>query len=283
MELAARARTHGLQDSFSPIGFGDDPNALLYYELHEGRTALFALDLAKERQRRLVYSHDTFDVGAVHSLGKYERLVAAAYHDDRPRLHFFDEGLAKAHRALAALFPDKGIAITDESWDQRYYLVFVSSAEDPGTYYRFDRATNEPGRITVAYSSLADRKLAVMRPIRYAAEDGVEIPAYLTLPANWSAPRTAVVLPQAAPLRATIGPTTSSPNTWRRAATRFCKATIAAPTATAPHGAAKADFAVGAGPSRTSQRARSISRPKASQIQSVSARSAGATAATPHS
>jgi dipeptidyl aminopeptidase/acylaminoacyl peptidase len=196
--LHERPLTDG-DDSFSPIGFGDDPNALLFYELHEGRTALFAMDLAKGRERRLVYSHDTFDVAAVHSLGKYERLVAAAYHDDRPRLHFFDDGLAKAYGALTRLFPDKIIAITDESWDQRYYLVFVSSAEDPGTYYRFDTATNELGRITVAYSSLADRKLAVMRPIRYAAEDGVEVPAYLTLPETWSAPGPAVVLPHGGP------------------------------------------------------------------------------------
>jgi dipeptidyl aminopeptidase/acylaminoacyl peptidase len=38
-----------------------------------------------------------------------------------------------------------------------------------------------------------------MKPIRYAAEDGVEIPGYLTLPSNRSLPVPAVVLPHGGP------------------------------------------------------------------------------------
>src|SRR6185503_15933895 len=139
------------------------------------------------------------DVAGVYSLGRFERLVAVGYVDERPHLEFFDQGLAAIHSGLAAVFPGKNVSVTDESWDQRYYLVFVSSDEDPGQYYRLDTMTNRLGKVSPAYPLLADRKLATMTPIRYAADDGVEIPAYLTLPSNRSGPVPAVILPHGGP------------------------------------------------------------------------------------
>ena len=187
-DLLHRVEFTNLDDSFSPLGFAESRNELLFFEYHEGRTALFAYDLANNRQRRLVYAHPTFDVAGVQTLGRYRRLVAATYVDDRPQQVFFDARVESIHRALTAVFPDKNVNITDESEDQRYYLVFVSSATDAGTYYRFDAMANRLAKITAAYPQLANRELAPMKPVRYAADDGVEIPAYLTVPANRSGP-----------------------------------------------------------------------------------------------
>jgi dipeptidyl aminopeptidase/acylaminoacyl peptidase len=198
-ELLHRTEFDDLDDSFSPLGFAESRNELLFFEYHEGRNALFAYDLANDRSRRLVYSHPTFDVAGVQTLGRYRRLVAATYLDDRPQQVFFDSRIESLHRALSALYPGKNINIADESEDQRYYLVFVSSATDAGTYYRFDAMTNRIAKITAAYPQLANRELAAMKPVRYKADDGVEIPAYLTVPSSRSGPGPAVILPHGGP------------------------------------------------------------------------------------
>lgn len=192
-------RLADLTDAFTPIGFGENRNELLFYDNQEGRLALFALDLANGRQRRLVFAHPRLDVSDVHSLGKYERLVAVSYVDERAHLAFFDEGLAAMHQGLATVFPDKSVSVTDESWDQRYYLVFVASDANPGEYYRLDTMTNKLTKISAAYPLLADRELATMTPVRYRADDGIEIPAYLTLPGDRSGPLPAVILPHGGP------------------------------------------------------------------------------------
>ncbi len=198
-ELLHRAEFDNLDDSFSPLGFAESRSELLFFEYHEGRNALFAYDLANDRARRLVYSHPTFDVAGVQTLGRYRRLVAATYLDDRPQQVFFDSRIESLHRALSALYPGKNINIADESEDQRYYLVFVSSATDAGTYYRFDAMTNRIAKITAAYPQLANRELAAMKPVRYKADDGIEIPAYLTVPSGRSGPGPAVILPHGGP------------------------------------------------------------------------------------
>jgi dipeptidyl aminopeptidase/acylaminoacyl peptidase len=197
--LLHRAEFSNLDDSFAPLGFAESRNELLFFDDHEGRNALFAYDLANNRARRLVYAHPTFDVAGVQTLGRYRRLVAATYVDDRPQRVFFDARIESIHRALGAVFPGKDVNITDESADQRYYLVYVSSATDAGTYHRFDAMTNRIAKITAAYPQLASRELAPMTAVRYSADDGVEIPAYLTVPANRSGPVPAVILPHGGP------------------------------------------------------------------------------------
>lgn len=188
-----------LEDEFSPVGFGESRSELLYYGSNEGRTALFALDLEHHRTR-LVYAHPTFDVDDVIALGKHHRLVAAAYSDDRPHLHFFDARIEKLQQTLDKYFAGKLVSVIDEDWSQRYYLVFVASDTDAGSYYRFDFEKLLLELIVHAYPALGDRKLAPMRAIRYPAADGVQVPAYLTLPVDRSAgPLPAVVLPHGGP------------------------------------------------------------------------------------
>jgi len=195
------SRLDDLEDTFDPIGFAESRDEVLYYDDHEGRTALFAMNLANARQTRLVYANPSVDVSSLLSLGKYGRLVAASYITDRPHLEFFDRRIADLHARLARTLPGKLITIFDEDWSQRYYLVHASSDQDSGSYYRFDTAQNVLLSISSAYPTLKDRQLLPMREIRYAARDGVEVPAYLTLPAaaGPGPKKPAVVLPHGGP------------------------------------------------------------------------------------
>ena len=70
-------------DTFIPYGFGENPDELLYFDEHNGRRALFAMDLAHERKTRLVYANDHVDVMGLQTIGKYDRVVAAYYVDDK--------------------------------------------------------------------------------------------------------------------------------------------------------------------------------------------------------
>jgi dipeptidyl aminopeptidase/acylaminoacyl peptidase len=170
------------EDAFEPVGFNDEGNELLFLDDHEGRRALFALDLANNRSRRLIYAHESLDVADVQTLGKYQRPVAATYIDDRMRFEFFDERVEKIHSALQERFAGKNVSLIDEDWNGRYYLVLVDAADDPGSYYRFDTERDVLLELFPAYPQLAGRAFAPVREIAYPADDGARVPAYLTLP-----------------------------------------------------------------------------------------------------
>ncbi len=186
-------------DAFAPIGFADNRNELLYFDEYEGRRALFAMDLTNDRKTRLVYSHPSVDVQSVLSFGKFRRLVAVAYITDRPRFEFFDPRVAEIHARLSRTLPGKQIAIYDEDWNQRYYLVHAGSDQDPGTSYRFDSQNNELLQLSLTYQSLKGRPLLPMREVHYPAKDGTTIPAYLTLPSGDGGAKPAIILPHGGP------------------------------------------------------------------------------------
>ncbi len=64
----------------------------------------------------------------------------------------------------------------------RFWIIRAFSDTNPGEEYLFDRKT---GQFTFLYRPLPKvpvKELAAMQVIRYASSDGLEIPAYLTLP-----------------------------------------------------------------------------------------------------
>jgi dipeptidyl aminopeptidase/acylaminoacyl peptidase len=199
-QVLHEAKLTDLDDHYSPVGFGSDPNRVLVVKPHDGRMALWSVDPSGESPDELVFSHPEVDVGDPEFLGKFNRMVAIGYSTDKPHLHYFDATVGAIADRLASKFPDETVNVIDESWDHRYYIVFVGSDRDPGTYYRFDTQENQLLRISAQYPALGERTLAPMQPIRYPARDGVLIPGYLTLPPERpEGPLPTVILPHGGP------------------------------------------------------------------------------------
>jgi len=195
-----KAKHSDLDDEFHPVGFGSDLDQLLVVKPHEGRLALWAVDLKGEKEDEVVFSHPEVDVGGTLILGKYKRMVAIEYSTDRPHLYFFDEIVKKISEKLSTHYPGKTVEVLDESWDRRYYIVYVASDLDSGAFYRFDVEKNHLLKISPTYPLLESQSLSPMKPVRYTARDGTEIPGYLTLPvAAGEGPFPAVILPHGGP------------------------------------------------------------------------------------
>ena len=187
-------------DTFQPYGFADNPDELLYFDEYNGRRALFAMDLAHDRKSHLVYANDHVDVLGLQTIGKYDRVVAAYYVDDKLRRYFFDKDIKKIYQDLEVAFPGKNINIVDEDWNRRYYIVFIGSDTEPGMYYRFDTQQRKLLPIGHISSKLKGHKLSPMQAITYPAKDNTPIPAYLTLPASGKKTGLpAVILPHGGP------------------------------------------------------------------------------------
>ena len=194
------SRMTDLGDIYHPLGFGDERNTLLVFKRHHGRLALWAEDLARNREDELIFSHPNVDVDGYTTLGKRERLVGIGYSTDKPHYHFFDERIEEITRRIQLTMPGKVVGVIDESWDRKFYLIHISSDQDAGRYYRFNVEQDVLEAMLLKRPDLHERDLAMMRPIRYPAADGVEIPGYLTLPPHSEGKNLpAVVMPHGGP------------------------------------------------------------------------------------
>ncbi|HKU14367.1 MAG TPA: S9 family peptidase [Steroidobacteraceae bacterium] len=174
-------------------GFHADPALLYVLAPHEGRDALFEFDIRTRALGKLVFAHPEVDVtGVYREAGPESRVVGVRYTVDRPEIHFFDPADAQEHRRLAAAFQQEfGVPMQHErisrSHDGVRQLIEVSSEIQPPVYYFFDRSRNYLARILEQRPGIKAAALSPTRRVNYQARDGMQIPAYLTLPKGHAA------------------------------------------------------------------------------------------------
>jgi dipeptidyl aminopeptidase/acylaminoacyl peptidase len=87
------------------------------------------------------------------------------------------------------------------SADGNLVIVHAGADNDAGRYYIFNRATRNLNEIMLARPELEHVTLANVRSVTYPAADGVQVPAYLTLPPGREARGLpVVVLPHGGPV-----------------------------------------------------------------------------------
>ena len=111
-----------------------------------------------------------------------DELVGTSYEDERTRVYFRDKAWEADYKLLQGKFPGKDIDLGSSTADDRVVLVTASSDTDPGERYLFDRTTK---KLTLQYKvreRIPREHMAEMKAVRYPSSDGLEIPAFLTLP-----------------------------------------------------------------------------------------------------
>jgi dipeptidyl aminopeptidase/acylaminoacyl peptidase len=113
-------------------------------------------------------------------------LIYTSYTDEKERLYFRDKSFESDYNLLKSRFPGTELKVTSLTKDERQWLFSVSGDTRVETVYLFDRDSK---KITEQFTPRPRLKtyeayLSAMEPIKYKSSDGLEIPAYLTLPKN---------------------------------------------------------------------------------------------------
>ncbi|MDB5704602.1 MAG: hypothetical protein JWN66_1718 [Sphingomonas bacterium] len=182
---AVRARSavknnDGAIDGMWFLGGAD--TGLIVTNAKTGRFAAYKIDFRTGEIGDAIYENDQVDVtGAI--VDPVNRTIAGiAYEDDRRRVAWLDPEKRDLQARIDHVFPGAENNVVNSSADGNRVLIWSGSADDPGTYYVFDRAAKKMQRIVSPYEKLIGVKLSPVRPIRYTARDGLSIPGYLTLP-----------------------------------------------------------------------------------------------------
>lgn len=183
------------------VGFDQSGEGMFVLRDKDGRAALYRDGANPGEVGGLVYADPKVDVEGVLRIGKYSRPVAAIYTTDATQYAFFDPVLEKRARALSNALPGKPpIEILDESWDGKRNLVFAGGVADPGRYFRYDTATKQLSPLLAVRPELETLVAGVQTSVSYAAADGAQVPAYLTVPADPAAmKRPAIIMPHGGP------------------------------------------------------------------------------------
>jgi dipeptidyl aminopeptidase/acylaminoacyl peptidase len=137
--------------------------------------------------------------GALYSEATDE-LVGTTYEDERSRHYFRDKAWEADYKLLQGKFPGKDISLGSSTADDRIVLVTAASDTDPGERYLFDRTTKQLSLQYKLRERIPREHMAEMKAVRYPSSDGLEIPAFLTVPKGVSAKGLpAILLPHGGP------------------------------------------------------------------------------------
>lgn len=185
-----------------PLGFGLDPNLLYVRKLHEGKQAIFIMDVSKkEYPLTLIASDPLHDInGSLIYSRKTQEVVGVHHEVSRDKAIYWDGFYKKFQEVLNKALPDTSNYIVSMSDDKKKYIVFAGSSSDSGTYYFGDRDKKLFTPFIDKFPKLSSLNLSGKKKISYAARDGLNIEGYLTLPENYKdKPVPTIIFPHGGP------------------------------------------------------------------------------------
>ena len=171
------------QPSFYPLGFdGDNKSMLVTSDIGRDKNAIFKYDFENKRVGELVVAHDAVDVesGLIYDRIK-KKYVGISIDADKPETHWFDIDWATVQKMADTTLPNTDNRLTRQEGG-KLYLITSSSDTQPVFWSLLNLEAKTLEHIASSREWIKPELMSPMKPIRYKARDGLEIPAYLTLP-----------------------------------------------------------------------------------------------------
>lgn len=189
-------------DQVWPLGFAKDPDLLYVNAYHDGRKAIFKVDLRDpELQKELVFSHPTYDAAGGLIYSNVSGEVVGTRFSANGGFTFWDDDLSLLQQGVDAALPDTSNKIYSLSDDERKYVVLATSDTEPGTYYVGDRDKTSLDYIASRYADIDAKLLSEKRKVKYEARDGLQIEGYVTVPQGAAnEPLPTIIFPHGGPI-----------------------------------------------------------------------------------
>ena len=167
---------------FTPVAMDSDGSLLVLSNIATGLHELRRFDPATGAPGELLVAHPQADIVSDDIIYEAGQLAPVGVHieGDIPQTVWFDEKRDAIQQTIDKSLPTQVNSL--QFLANGKVLVASRAPNDPGTYYMFDPKARTLTEWSRDRSWLSVNELATTMIVRYKARDGLEIPAYLTLP-----------------------------------------------------------------------------------------------------
>ena len=185
-----------------PLHFLPD-NSKVYIESNKGANLISLMLLDPATGNTTLVESDPLgkvDFGGALFNQSTNELMETWYTAARTKAYFKDKAYGADYRWLEKQHPGKDILVVSSTTDEQKWLVRATADTEPGEFFLFDRNGRKITPQFTIWEKLPRASLAEMKAVTYRSSDGLEIPAYLTLPKGVSPKNLpAVVVPHGGP------------------------------------------------------------------------------------
>lgn len=175
----------GIFETCAPVRFHKD-NKRVYMQTSKGDrnlTQLVLFDPATQKEELVEEDpKKRVDFGGAIFSEVSKELVGTVYQDAKTEIYWKDKTFKADYDNLKKKLGSREINFGSSTKDENLWIVTSYSDVDPGTVWLYNRKTKNLSTLYQSREKLDRNALAEMKPITYKSSDGLEIPAYLTLP-----------------------------------------------------------------------------------------------------
>jgi len=168
--------------SFWPLDM--DANDALYvraYEPGSDKLAIYRYDVAKRRIGQRMARHLDANMDGV-VIDESGHLLGYSYSGQHASVVWVDEQIARVQRMVDRALPETSNAVNLASENPKRALISAHSDVAPPTFYLFDTEKLTLEKFASSRPWIRPSEMSKRRFVTYKARDGLEIPAFLTLP-----------------------------------------------------------------------------------------------------
>jgi dipeptidyl aminopeptidase/acylaminoacyl peptidase len=171
-------------ERMEPLRFNSD-NKTLFVASNIGRdkAAIYTYDPKTKKLGDVVFEHPMIDVwGGLLFDVKTRKLIGVRFTAEKPVTIWIDPDFQKQQRQVDATLPGKNNLISRASDNANRVLIRSYSDTDPGRYFLLSREPLRMEELLATRPGIQPELMAQTRFMPYKARDGLEIPAWVTLP-----------------------------------------------------------------------------------------------------
>jgi dipeptidyl aminopeptidase/acylaminoacyl peptidase len=181
------------------LGFDFDNKTMFVAGRFNGRdrAAMHSWNFASNTAGELIAEQPDGDIGgwlepdtALMFDHQRKKMIGLAVSGMKEEIYYFDEDYAKLYAKLAASFPGEEVNF---QWAGDRAVVVTSGANNVGKFFFYDTKRKTLEQIASVKPEFDGKKLSPQTVVHYAARDGLDIPAYLTLPEGVTAKKLPLV------------------------------------------------------------------------------------------
>ncbi|MEH6407855.1 MAG: prolyl oligopeptidase family serine peptidase, partial [Leeuwenhoekiella sp.] len=175
------------KEAFSIVGFdysSENPDAAYVVSNLEGdKSKIILYDLKIDQKIKDIFSNENYDVSNISVSRKrnYE-IDYFRYEGEKMVTIPVSDYYKKLDAKFKEQFGDKQYGIADKTDEEDFYLIYVNSDRDYGTYHSYDVANDKFEVVYELMPQLHEEDMAAMKPISFTSRDGIALHGYITLP-----------------------------------------------------------------------------------------------------
>jgi len=179
--------TTSFKDDISPRFFTfDNKNVIATSNLGRDKSVVVEFDIANGTETQVLYENPDYDVQGVFYSRKRKVITAASYTSWKRERHFFDEEMKQLFDRLNKDLGEYELGISAYNKDETVYIVRTYSDRSLGSYYIYDKNTDQLEKIVDVSPWIDENEMANVTPVEYQSRDGLTINGYLTLPKGYT-------------------------------------------------------------------------------------------------